>query len=72
MRVDQDQCSWACFSASMAGGIACSLPLVTYYVSINPGHTAHAGAYNSVYALAMGAPPSAFVEAAYPLSKTQN
>lgn len=46
---------WTAWWFSMAGGIACSLPLVIFYLGINPGHTAHVGLYNSMYALGMGA-----------------
>jgi hypothetical protein len=46
---------WTAWWFSMAGGIACSLPLVVYYLGMNPGHTAHVGLYNSIYALVMGA-----------------
>lgn len=39
--------------ASLAG-ILCAIPLVAFYLGINPGHTQHVGLYNSVYAISGG------------------
>ncbi len=45
---------WTAWWHSLAGGIACSLPLIVYYIGMNPGHTSHVGLYNSMYAISMG------------------